>query len=123
MVQKDTESGPLDGLVEITVVKDDVGRFPTEFERYGLEVGSGRGLHDLTTDGTGTGKGDLADLGMFRDGSSDGRSVSIDDVDDTLYERMRRHVGSVSMMPALVWIYRWCQARQNRDSRRGTRLL
>lgn len=85
VVQENTESGPLDGVVEVAVVKDDVGRFSTELEGDGLQVGRSGGLHDLTTDGTGTGKGDLADPGVLGDGGTDSGSVSVDDVDDTLW--------------------------------------
>lgn len=44
---QDTESGPLDGLVEVAVIENDVGRLAAELESDVLEVGLGGGLHDL----------------------------------------------------------------------------
>lgn len=44
---QDTESGPLDGLVEVAVVENDVGGLAAELEGDILEVGLGGSLHDL----------------------------------------------------------------------------
>lgn len=88
-----TESRPSDSLLEIRIVKDDVGGLAAQLESDGLQVGSGSGLHDHSTDGSGTGKGDLSDFGVFRDGGTDGLAVTLNDVDDTLSKVGQRDRG------------------------------
>lgn len=43
-------SGPVNGLLEVAVVKDDVGALAAKFKSDILQIGLGRGLHDLATD-------------------------------------------------------------------------
>ena len=84
MVEEDTESGPLDSRLKISVLEDDVGRLSSQLEGDLLQVGGSSGLHDLSTNGSRPGKGDLSDLGVLRDGSTDDGSISVDNVDNTL---------------------------------------
>lgn len=83
VVEEDTLVGPLDGLVEVGIVKDDVGRLATELEGDLLEVALGSGLHDHTTDGSAAGEGNLADLGVAGEGITSNGTVASDDVDNT----------------------------------------
>lgn len=78
-----TERSPRDGLVEVGVVVNDVGRLSSELEGDTLQVGLGSSGHDLATDRGRTGESDLLDLEVRRDGGTDSVSVTSDDVDDT----------------------------------------
>ena len=55
----DTEGGPLDSLIEIAVIEDDVRGLAAELESDVLEVGLGSRLHDLAANQGRAGEGDL----------------------------------------------------------------
>jgi hypothetical protein len=95
-------SRPGDGLLEVGVVEDDVGRLSSELKGDVLEVGFGGGLHDHTSDegrsregnlrqvvvsrGSQLGRGratHLLDLHVRGDGGSSDGSETSEDVDDT----------------------------------------
>lgn len=59
---QDTVSSPVDSLIDVGVVKDDVGALSTEFEGDVLQVGLGGSLHDFATDKGRAGEGDLAEI-------------------------------------------------------------
>lgn len=80
---QDTLTGVCDGIVDIGIVKDDVGTLSTELKRYLLQVGVGSLFEDLLTDGGRTGESDLVDSRRRSKGLTDGRSVTDNDVDDT----------------------------------------
>ena len=73
---QDTLGSVLDGLVEVGIVKDDVGTLSSELEGDLLEVGLGRLLHDLSTNGGGSGESDLVNVGVGGQGVSDSGSVT-----------------------------------------------
>ncbi len=77
---------PVDCLVEVGVVEDDVGRLATELEGDVLQVALGGGLHNLATDQSTTSEGDLINLHVGGDGGTDGVSVAVADVDETRRE-------------------------------------
>ena len=57
---QDTVRGELDGLVDVGVVEDDVGRLATELKGDVLEVGLRRRFHDLATNEGAASEGDLS---------------------------------------------------------------
>ena len=59
MVEEETESRPGDGLVDVGIVEDNVGRLSSELESDGFQVGSGGSLHDLSSDSGRSREGDL----------------------------------------------------------------
>jgi hypothetical protein len=70
VVEEDTHVGPLDGLVDIGVVEDDVGGLPTKLESNFLQVAVGSGLHDNPSDKRGTSKGNLVDVHVVGNGGT-----------------------------------------------------
>jgi len=84
VVEEDTESGPLDSRLEISILEDDVGRLSSQLEGDLLQVGRSSSLHDLSTNRSRSSEGDLSDLGVLGDGRTDDGSISVDDVDNTL---------------------------------------
>lgn len=83
VVEEDSEVDPGDGVVNVGVVEDNVGALAAEFEGDLLQVGASGGLHDLTTDDSGTGEGNLVDIHVGRNGSTGNLSETGDDVDNT----------------------------------------
>jgi len=74
---------PVNGLLEVCVVEDDVRALSTEFKGDALEVALGSGFHDFSADENRTGEGDLSDTMVFGDGLTNDWSVSNDEVKDT----------------------------------------
>ena len=58
----DAERGPLDGLVDVSVVEHDRRALAAELERDLLQVGLGGRLHDFATDERATGERDLGEI-------------------------------------------------------------
>lgn len=83
MVEEDTKVGPRDGVVNVGILKDNVGRLATQLEGNLLEVALGRGLEDGTADSGGTGEGDLVDVHVAGDGRTSDTTETGDDVDHT----------------------------------------
>lgn len=83
VVEEDTEVDPRDGVVDVGVVEDNVGRLASELKGDLLEVGVGGGLEDLATDKGGAGEGDLVDVHVRGEGGTSGLSETGDDVDDS----------------------------------------
>lgn len=86
VVEEDTLGGVADGVVEDTVVEDDVGTLATELEGDLLEVGLGSGLEDLAADSGGASEGDLVDLLRRGEGVTDSLAVTGDNVDNSVGE-------------------------------------
>jgi hypothetical protein len=83
MSSQDTLTSVCDGIVNVGIVKDDVGTLSTELERDLLQVGLRSLLEDLLSDSGRTGKGDLVDSWGRSKSLTDGRTVTDNDVDDT----------------------------------------
>lgn len=82
VVVVDAEVDPVDGVLDVGIVEDDVGRLAAQLERDLLQVGRRRCLHDLSADTRGAGEGDLVDVHVGGDGGTGGPSEARDDVDD-----------------------------------------
>ena len=54
VVEVDAEVDPLDGLIDVGVVEDNVGTLAAKLESNLLQVGASSRLHDLATDNGGT---------------------------------------------------------------------
>ena len=74
--------GALDGLLEVRVGEDDVGRLAAELERHALERAA-RLRADLAPDGSGAGEGDLVDARMVHERRA-GLAVARDHVEHAL---------------------------------------
>lgn len=61
VVEEQSEGGPRDGLLEVGVVEDNVGRLSSELESHVLEVGRSGGLHDDTSDEGRSSEGELVE--------------------------------------------------------------
>ena len=75
LVEEDTGDGTVDGSIDISVSKDDVRSFTTEFERYSLQVSSGS-LNDDLTCFVFTGESNLVDVHVLRDGRTGGHHAA-----------------------------------------------
>lgn len=69
-------SCPIDGLLDIRIVKYDVRAFATKLERDVLQIALRGGLHDLTTDQSATSEGNFVNLHMARDCRSNSVAIS-----------------------------------------------
>lgn len=99
---QDTVGGPVDSLIEVAIVEDDVGRLAAELKSDSLQIRFGGSLHNLATDEGRSSESDLAlssercddrqeytyllDTHVRGDCRTDGVAVSGEDVDDTLGE-------------------------------------
>lgn len=83
VVEVDTKVDPVDGVVNVGVVEDNVGRLAAQLERDLLQVGRRGGLHDLPADDGGAREGDLVDVHVRGDGGTGGLAEARDDVDDS----------------------------------------
>lgn len=83
VVEEDTEVRPRDGVVDVSVLEDDVGGLAAQFEGDLLEVALGSGLEDGTADGGGTGERNLVNVHVAGDGSTSDTTETGDDVDHT----------------------------------------
>lgn len=83
VVVEDAEVDPGDGVVNVGIVEDNVGRLASKLEGDPLEVGAGGGLHDGATDNGGASEGDLVDVHVCGDGGTGDLAEAGDDVDDT----------------------------------------
>lgn len=86
VVEEDTEVSPGDGVVNVSVVEDDVGRLATQLKSDLLEVALGSGLEDGTADHGGTGEGNLVNVHVAGDGGTGNTAETRDDVDHTSRE-------------------------------------
>ena len=77
---------PIDGLIQVCVVKYDVRTLASKFQRNGFQVALRSSLHDLATDEGAASERDFVDAHVLADGLPDGVSVACDDVDDAWRE-------------------------------------
>ena len=70
VVEVDAKVDPRDGLLDVGVVEDNVGRLAAELERHLLEVGGGGGLHDGAADDGRASKGNLVNVHVRREGGA-----------------------------------------------------
>lgn len=83
VVEVNTEVDPMNGFLDIGVIKNDVGRLASELERHLLQVGRGGGLHDLAAYGGGAGEGDLVDIHVRSKSCACGLAEARDQVEDS----------------------------------------
>lgn len=83
VVEEDAKVDPGDGVVDVGVLEDDVGRLATELESDLLQVGGGGGLEDLAADDGGAGESDLVDVHVGRESGTGDLAETRDDVNDT----------------------------------------
>lgn len=83
VVVVDTEVDPVDGLLNISVVKDDVGRLATKLKGDLLEVRGSSGLHDLSANDSRTSKCDLVNVHVSREGSTGSLAEARNKVENT----------------------------------------
>jgi hypothetical protein len=80
---QDTLASVCDGIVDIGIIKDDVGTLSTELERNLLQVTVCGLFEDLLSDSGRTSEGDLVDSRRRSKGLTNSRTVTDNDVDDT----------------------------------------
>lgn len=86
VVVEDTNVGPLDGVLDIGVVEDDVRGLAAELEGDLLQVGIGGGAENGTADEGGTSEGNLVDTHVGGHGGTGDAAETGDQVNDTLGE-------------------------------------
>ena len=86
VVEENTKVDPGNGIVNVGVVKDDVGALATKLEGDLLQVGACCSLHDLTADDGGASEGNLVNVHVRGNGGTGGLTKAGDDVDDTRRE-------------------------------------
>lgn len=83
VVEEDAEVDPGDGVLDISIVEDNVGGLATELEGDLLQVGASSGLHDGSADNGGAGECNLVNVHVGGDGGTSNLSETRDDVDDS----------------------------------------
>lgn len=83
VVEEDTKVGPGDGIVDISIVEDNVGRLAAEFQSNLLQVALSGSLENHAADVGGASEGNLVNVGVGRDGTADHTAKSGDGVKDT----------------------------------------
>jgi hypothetical protein len=83
VVVVDTEVDPVNGLLDVGVLEDDVGGLATKLEGDLLEVGGSSSLHDLSANDGGTSEGDLVNVHMRGESGTGSLAVTGDKVEDT----------------------------------------
>jgi hypothetical protein len=83
MYAQDAVRSPVDRLLQVGVVEDDVRALTAKLQRHVLQVALRGALHDLAADEGAPGERDLVDLHVLADGLSDDVAVACEDVDDT----------------------------------------
>ena len=86
MVEEDAEVDPGNGVVDVSVVEDNVGALPAQFEGDFLQIGASGCFHDLTTNNCTTGESDLVDIHVGGNGSPGDLTETGEDVDDAGWE-------------------------------------
>ena len=86
VVEVDTKVDPVDGLVDVGIGEDNVGRLATKLEGDLLQVGASSRLHDLATDNGGTSESNLVNAHVGGHGSTSDLTETGNDVDDTRRE-------------------------------------
>lgn len=82
VVEVDTEVDPVNGLLDIGIVEDNVGGLATKLEGNLLQVGLGSSLHDLAANNGRTSEGNLVDVHVGRDGGTSNPAEAGDDVEN-----------------------------------------
>jgi hypothetical protein len=83
VVEEDTKVDPRDGVINVGILEDDVGRLAAKLEGDLLQVGRGGGLEDCAANDGGTGESDLVDVHVRGEGGTGDLTETGDDVDDT----------------------------------------
>lgn len=83
VVEEDTEVSPRNGVVNVRIVEDNVGRLATQLQSDLLQVALGSGLQDRTANKGRTSEGHLVNIHVVRDGVTGDTSETRDDVDNT----------------------------------------
>lgn len=83
MVEEDTEVGPGDGVVDIGVIEDNVGRLTTQLEGDLLQVGLGGSLQDGAANQGRTSESNLVNIHVAGDSGTSNTAKAGDDVNDT----------------------------------------
>jgi hypothetical protein len=94
MVEEDTTERPFDSQIEISIVKDDIGRLATEFKSNLLEVTLSCGLHDETANVGATSEGNLANLLVSGKKITSNVTITSDNVENTRWEASFHDKGS-----------------------------
>lgn len=83
VVVVNTEVDPVDGILDVGVIENDVGGLATKLEGNLLEVGGGSGLHDGSANDSGASKGDLVNVHVGGEGGAGSLAESRDQVENT----------------------------------------
>ena len=86
VVEVDAKVDPRNGLLNVGVVKDNVGRLATKLEGDLLQVGGGSSLHDGATNNGGASKGNLVNVHVRGNGGTGSLAEAGDQVEDTSRE-------------------------------------
>ena len=86
VVEEDTEVDPRDGVVDICVSEDDVGRLATKLKGDLLQVGASGSLHDGTAGDGGASEGNLVNVHVRGKSGTSGLSETGENVNDTRWE-------------------------------------
>mmetsp|Transcript_25564 Transcript_25564/g.31017 ORF Transcript_25564/g.31017 Transcript_25564/m.31017 type:complete len:556 (-) Transcript_25564:83-1750(-) len=82
-IEEETEVGIGNSFVDVCVLAHDGSRLASQLQAHALEVGLCSSFHNVLTDLSGAGEGNLVNIPVFRNSLSCSFTVSCDDVDDT----------------------------------------
>ncbi len=85
-VEEDAKVDPRDGVVNVSVLEDDVGRLSAELESDLLQVRASSGLQDRAADNRGASECNLVNIHVRREGGTSDLAEAGDNVDDTWRE-------------------------------------
>lgn len=74
---------PVDSLIEVSIIEDDIWALSTELESNIFQVTLSSCFHDFSADQGTSSESDLFDFHVGRDGGTDGVSVSGNEIEDT----------------------------------------
>ena len=83
VVVVDAKVDPVDGLLNVGIVEDNVGRLTAELEGHLLQVGGSGSLHDGAADDSGASEGNLVNVHVGGNGSTGDLAETADQVEDT----------------------------------------
>ena len=83
MVVEDTKVGPVDSLIDISIVENNVWALSTKLQSDLLQIAVGSCLHDLSSDWSASSEGNLVNIHVVRHSSSGNFTDARDNVENS----------------------------------------
>lgn len=83
VVEKDTKVNPRDSIINISIIKDNIGALTTQLKRDLLQIRASSGLHDLSANNGAASESNFVDVHVGGECSTGNLAEAGEDVDDT----------------------------------------